>query len=389
MLAAVVGGIFYSALSVLSTWARTHQREDGRVPLQAPQAWPAVVVLIPAKGFGPRSERFAERLAQQDYPLCRFLFALEQANDPAAALAAHPALFGKTQVVVAGSSRINSQKAHSLRAAIDQCQPRDEIVVLADADMEPPRDWLKRLVTPLAKGQADVVTGYRIAFPVEARFSSSAVAACDLALATAYRLGSRVLCWGGSTALRRETLQQLGYREALATTFSTDVPLCRLIWRAGLRVLAPADLVLPNEAAAGWAQVFSFARRQYKAVFTYSGLVGWQASGLLLPVMGWYAGFTALALGHAWAGPLLLTMLVSDSGKALLRHHFVRRVVGEETARRLRGSLVMTALMGWFLALLHLAFALSALVGRTTTWAGIRYRIFGPDKIERLTNPGA
>src|SRR5471032_2342030 len=146
------------AISALLVWRFTWQL--GRPALLDKE--PRVVIVVAVKGHTVEFDEYVENLFTQDYPNYRVIFAVEADGDPVVAAiekrrAADPE---RIKLIVAGFSVDEGQKVTNLCAALGATTPEDEILVLADADIWPERDWLRRLVEPINRGAADVVTAY-------------------------------------------------------------------------------------------------------------------------------------------------------------------------------------------------------------------------------------
>src|SRR5712691_3305615 len=121
-----------------------------------------VVVIVPVKGHNVEFDFFLEHLFAQNYPFYRVVFAVEAADDPAVApiKAWRAKLSARVSLVVAGLAQDEGQKVANLRAGLTQVKLNDDVVVFADADIRPSPDWLVRLVAPLMRGEADIVSGF-------------------------------------------------------------------------------------------------------------------------------------------------------------------------------------------------------------------------------------
>ncbi len=376
---------------LIGSWLRTRRRRGRTAPAVVPDT-PPLVVVVACKAETRASRDFFAALGRQDYPDFRVVLAVESPDDPAVRLLQTPGVAGRGSLAVGARAENSSQKVANVMAGFDQVGAADAIVVLADADAVPPVDWLRRLVRPLVAGEAQVVTGYRLLVPFRPRLSSSVTAALDLALASAPRVRpDRVLCWAGSTAARRETWAQAGFRQGLVGAFNDDLMVSELFRRAGLKVVVPRDILLPTYIDYGWKRLLNFGRRQYIQVRWYAPHYRAVARLCLpIPVLGWLATLAGLALGAPSRLPELAYValgvgLVSDFGKAAIRQGLVFDIAGPAAARAWRGAALLTALAGLPLALLHLALGYAGLFGRHVIWAGWHYRIDGPHRVTVLS----
>jgi hypothetical protein len=337
---------------------------------------PAIVVLVACKGETAHSRKFFQHLMAQRYRPFRVILAVESAEDSALALLRLPGMAERTETAVAAPAQNSSQKVANLIAGWDRLRSSDEILVLADADHLPPPEWLGRLAAMIVAGDADVVTGYRLQLPTPPSFATCLAAALDLAVAMTPRPRFKVPCWGGCTAAWRRTWEQAGVRAGLAGSFNDDLMASELFDRAGHRVRAPHDLMLPSEISQDLRGLLNYAPRQYLQVRWYAPFAKWVARLLLpLPVLGWAAGFAATAAGFEWGWLALAFGYAAAFAKAFQRRSLVRSIAGAPAMLRWRCVFWLTALVPWFLALVHFLLAYKGLFARSTVWAGTSYRI--------------
>ena len=139
----------------------------------------------------------------------------------ASILSSAEALAGEdVQVVHAGVARDEGQKVHKLRAALRALRPDDQWLVFIDADIEPPARLVGRLLFPLVRNKADIVTGYRLLLPGRGLMAAM-VGAVEMQLATLPRAASATMPWGGAMALSRAVElepENADYRYTLAVT---------------------------------------------------------------------------------------------------------------------------------------------------------------------------
>jgi len=349
------------------------------------EAGPPVVIIVACKGETPHSRRFFERLMAQRYEPFRVILAVESESDSALGLLRLPGMAERTEAVVAGLAQHSSQKVANVIAGLDRLRPDDAIVVQADSDHEPPPDWLGRMVAVLQQEGAEVVSGYRLMVPARPAPAACLTAALDNAIAAAPRPSFYRLCWGGCTAMRRATLEQVGYRAALERSFNDDVLLSRLLQRQNLRVVQPRDLLLPMAVEHDLRRLLNFVPRQYMQVRWYAPINYAFALWLLpVPVLGWAGAIGATVAGRPWGWAALAVGFAAAFAKAFLRRSLVRRIAGAAALARWRCVFWLTALAAPLLALLHCLLGYAGLFKREVVWAGTRYRIDGPRQVTVL-----
>jgi ceramide glucosyltransferase len=349
---------------------------------------PRVAVLVAVKGHNVQLDPFLRSLFDQDYPGYHVIFAVESADDPAVATIAPWAerLGARVALVVAGLSVDEGQKTTNLLAAVSRLAPDDEVILLADADIVADRDWITQLVAPLTSGAADLVSGFTWVVAADRQPATFLLASIAAALSTFPRLPFLNAAWGGSTALTRQTFDQLGVATAWRGTLSDDLQLTAIAQRARCRIAAPPG-VLPRTLGhtTGFAAVAAQARRWYMLVRVYlPATYVLMLLGATFIACGWIVALAAAVSGStlalaAFAGALACAAL-RDAGRAIL----VTRLWGRAGLSENLLFLVIEPLIAPIASVANAAFAWSALTMRRTTWAGITYELRGPQKVKVL-----
>lgn len=279
------------------------------------------------------------------------------------------------QIVRAGVAIDEGQKVHKLRAALRDLREGDRYLVFVDADIEPQARLVGRLLFPLVRGKADIVTGYRLLLP-EAGVFAALVGAVEMQLATLPRAASATMPWGGAMALTRETAERLDLDAALAGRLSDDMAIGLAGWRAKLRLRPVRDLLVASPLEGRGA--IGFGVRQYRHILTNSpgmwliacAVVGAQALGWVW-ALGW-SGWGAVAVGYAAA-----------AGRALVRRHIIAGVVEPEQARAARRSLWWDVLAPFAVCWVHWGMQLAAACSNRIRWGGYDYWVKG-GKVVRM-----
>jgi ceramide glucosyltransferase len=337
-----------------------------------------VLVAVPVRGDAGL-DAFLASLAAQDYPAWRVVFAVEDRADPASAplarfAAARPS---RAQVVVAGPTDGRAQKVQNLLAVLPALRPDDAALVTLDADTLPPPDMLTELLRPVLAGQGAIASGYRWSLPASPRAGSLLLSLAEMGVATLPRCARCNLCWGGATAIGRQTLERLDLPSLWDRAVSDDLSLSRAAHRARLVIYAPLTVRPPSPVDAGAAEAFRFGLRQHRLMRLHSP-GRWLMSGLLLasPTAGGAAALgTAAATGNRVALACIVAAWLLGRVRAELRGAIARRVLPPAAAAD-----AMRALRrGWWAQPLAHALHLAAWIGSATGdrlhWAGRRYRL--------------
>jgi hypothetical protein len=366
---------------VLATCSVWHYRRNLAMIAPSPRT-PKVAVLTAIKGVSETTPRFLDALCRQRYPVYRLVFALESSSDPVFPLleAMQQRLAGSiaVDIVIAGQATQRAQKVHNLLAALRTLQADDRIVAFADADILPDEGWLSHLVRPVALDGFAASTGYRWQLPTDRRWPNLIAAAADLSIATAVRSARWNVCWGGSVALDRAALNQIDLPRVWNRAASDDLTLTAALRAHGSRINAPLHLLVPSPAAYDWRRLFSFARRQYLLVRTYSPahwlLAGWT---LCLPTAAMTIAVREICGGRWWAWSFILGSVALLQVRLLIRRRIADMLLPQAAIPAARATLAFARWAWPLIHLVHLGAFLASAVGQRFTWAGIRYRLHG------------
>ena len=297
----------------------------------------------------------------------RLLVATSGACPAAEALAAREGDW--VQIVHAGVAQDEGQKVHKLRAALHALRADDTYLIFIDADIAPPARLAGRLLFPLVRGKADIVTGYRMLLPDHGGMAAL-VGAVEMQLATLPRSANATMPWGGAMAMTRAAADRLNLDAVLAGRLSDDIAIGQAGWRVKLRMRPVRDLLVATPIDGGALALLGFGVRQYRHIATNSmgmwavatGVVGVQAAGWLWAI-GW-GGPGALAIGYgaAW-------------GRALARTRIIAAVLEPDQRGAARRSLTWDAALPFLVTWAHLAVQIAAILSSRIRWGGWDYRV--------------
>jgi hypothetical protein len=267
------------SLVVLSTVARRMPTATAGSESGAPAR--RVVVIVPVAGEEPAMEATVRSLLGLTYPSFEVVFVFADAGEPAAkavqALAqAQPAV----RCVVAGRATDCGQKNHNLLAGIAAVEGRSDVLVFADAGHVFPDAWLERLVGPIAKGEAEVTSGYYAVTPVSRGWAEWGFAFSVEFLSWLHRFPGIRQPWGGATAISRDAFDRLHVADAWRGAMVDDVMLARVLKRAGVQVRSVPGIRLDTPVGAmTFAEWFEWLVRQFQYIrFILPGT--WLAAGV-------------------------------------------------------------------------------------------------------------
>jgi cellulose synthase/poly-beta-1,6-N-acetylglucosamine synthase-like glycosyltransferase len=343
---------------------------------------PFVSVIAPCRGLETGFKENIEALFRQQYPEYEIVFVTDRADDPAIDLIretiSESAGAVNARVVIAGAAVDRGQKVHNLSVAVSVVDPRSEVLVFVDTDARPNANWLRSLVAPLADTSIGAATGYRWFIPERGGFSSQLRSVWNASIASALgKRGDKNFCWGGSTAIRRSTFNQLGLPGNWRGTVSDDFALTSLLHAANLPIHFVPQCLVPSVGDCGARELLEFTNRQLKITRVYAPHL-WRPLliGSLLFCLVFFGGI-ALVIARALLGLsylpvliLLVAIFLLGAAKAFVRFKVVELALNQ----RLHGLLAHLFL--WPLAsALYLVNALTAACSRRIKWRGITYEL--------------
>lgn len=357
-----------------------------------PEFTPFATVFVPCRGVDDGLKENINAIFAQDYPAFEIVFVSDAADDPAFAIIeeARRAFNGESgptmRFVVSGPATDSGQKVHNLRMAVAKADPQSEIFVFVDTDAQPQRLWLRFLIRPLRDPALGATTGYRWFVPVRGRVASHLRSVWNAAIASA--LGEQKeknFCWGGSTAIRRETFQDCRvvddyWRGAV----SDDFALTRALHDRDLPIKFVPQCLTASFEDCTFNQLIEFTTRQLKITRAYAAHL-WKGVliGSILFVLVCFGGIALVIsralLGLSFATPLVLLLIIFALGamKSHLRLRAVSQVITDPRIRSFGTTLAHLTL--WPLAsVLYLCNAVAAAVSRRITWRGITYELKSP-----------
>src|SRR5256886_15114312 len=172
---------------------------------------PSVAVILPVRGLDVGFDENVRALSSQVYPRYRLVVVADDSADPALLRIQSIAReFPRMDVatILSDPSPLRG-KVNALRSALAHLRPEYEVVVFADSDIRPARDWLRQLVQPLADSTVGVATGFRWYAPPRPTFWSLVREEWDAVSAYVLFDPRRSFAWGGTCAVPADRLERL------------------------------------------------------------------------------------------------------------------------------------------------------------------------------------
>jgi ceramide glucosyltransferase len=299
-IAALLSGI--GLAQAISGWVvvRRFVRNARRPELRDP---PPITVLKPLHGDEPLLEQALASVCIQDYPTdWQVVFGVGRPTDTALPVVRRlVSRFPERDcaVVVDETDRGPNRKVGNLMNMLSAA--KHDVLVITDADVHVPPDWLRQLAAALAQPGVGLVTTIYTGLPTSGVATLGALQINHYFLPGALlaRALGRQDCLGATMALTRETLARVGGLASLVDHLADDNVLGRLVQRLGLKVALadtmPATTVPEATVRALWRHELRWAR----TIRTLEP-VQFAASVLQYPI-GWAALTVVLAGGATWS----------------------------------------------------------------------------------------
>ena len=352
---------------------------------------PFVTIFVPCRGVDVGLKENILSLFAQNYPAYEIIFVSDSAADPAFAVIEEARQSFKKQTgpvistTVAGAATDSGQKVHNLCAAVRAAHPASEVLVFADTDARPQKFWLRALVGPLQDESIGATSGYRWFVAAKAGVASHLLSVWNAAIASALGArGDKNFCWGGSTAIRRQTFERLKIADRWRGTVSDDFTVTRVLHEAGLPIKFVPHCLTPSFHRSTWTELVEFTTRQLKITRVYAPHL-WKSVliGSLIFVLTFFGGIVLVALrislGLSFLTPLMLLLLIFAMGavKSHLRLRAVGLVIADERMRT--GPTTLAHIFLWpFASLVFLINACAAAASRRIQWRRITYELNSP-----------
>ena len=374
---------------------------------------PPVTVIIPCKGVEKDFESNVSNYLSQDYPHFQVIFTVAAVDDPAyqalrtrlenvsknkqneEAEAAGPQARRpcsgdskdgengevQTALVLAGYSELRAEKVHNLLQGLKAVEAKAEVLVFADIDAHPRRDWLRSLVAPLQDHKITVSTGFRWYLP-GLGFVSHLRTAWDALIATLLGDHEFNFAWGGSMALRTIDFKRLAVAERYwANVVTDDYTLTRAVHEAGGRIRFEPRCLVASRGESTFGEFLRFANRQIIITRVYWAGLWWAGAASYVFCCGTVLlGLIMLALPSNSAGQrLLIAGILLATCLLEMSKGFIHLTIAKELFPEEASSLSRYGARYWQLSLLApwvmLINYLVAGVTRRIEWRGTHYEL--------------
>lgn len=333
---------------------------------------PAITLLKPLKGCDASTAGSLKSWFEQDYSgQTQILFGVAGAADPVCGIVReliqkYPAC--DAHLVICGESLGTNAKVSTLIQL--ERLARHPLILISDADVRAPADFLTNLVAPLHDEKNGLVNCfYRLANPTTTAMRWEAIAInADFWSQVLQSTSLKPLDFalGAAILVRRDALTQIGGFTALADCLADDYQLGHRIARRGHRIALCPVVVECWDAPMNWVQVWKHQLRWARTIRVCQPLpyfLSILSNASFWPLLWLIA---SLVLTNTWSAPLMALALL------LIRISLVQDLQHRLTPER---SLVSP----WWLVPVKdwLQFALwaNAFAGNKIEWRGKQMRL--------------
>jgi cellulose synthase/poly-beta-1,6-N-acetylglucosamine synthase-like glycosyltransferase len=287
----------------------------------------------------------------------------------------------QTALVVAGYSELRGEKVHNLLQALKAVEAKAEVLVFADTDVRPRRDWLRSLVAPLQDSTVTVSTGAGWYLPGSA-FVSQLRAVWNASNVALMGDHENNYAWGGSMAVRTIDFKRMAVAERCwANVVSDDSTLSCAVHEAGGRIRFEPRCVLACRGEMEFGEFLRWSTRQTVTNRVYLPGAWWRVAAAYAYYCGTVLfGLILLALPSISAGQrLLVAGILLATLLLVMSKGFIHEAIAKELFPEEASTLSRYGACYWQLSLLVpwvmlLNFLLSS-VTRRIEWRGTHYEL--------------
>ena len=240
------GGVVFYGLALVA--ARRYCRETRGAGSAPGKFTPPISVLKPLAGLEANLEENLRTFFEQDYQQYQILFAVREANDPAAAVARR--LLERypqqdAELIVTGEPEFPNAKVWSLHRMAERA--RHALLVVSDSDIRASRDYLRGIAADYADPRVGVATCPYRAEPGGGIWSLLEALTLNTefwcGVLVARHLEGMKFAVGPTMSLRREYLDAIGGFAAVGSYLAEDFVLGRWAERHGYKAVLSGHVV--------------------------------------------------------------------------------------------------------------------------------------------------
>lgn len=358
---------------------------------QPPNFAPFVSIIAPCRGIDDGLRENLGALFCQNFPNYEIIFVVDNEKDAAFSVIENvrndfaDSSNVTSKIIVAGKAENCGQKVHNLREAVLQVDAKSRVFAFVDSDARPNKNWLRHLIAPLIDENIGASTGYRWFVSKNFDLCGQFRSVWNASIASA--LGADInknFCWGGATAIRRETFEKLDVREKWRGAVSDDFALTNALQTVKMPIYFVPQCLTASLDSCSFVEMIEFTTRQMKITRVYKPEF-WKASfiGSILFTTTFFSGvlivITRAVYGLQFWFELVLIAIIFALGaaKSLIRLNAVKTAL-PEYKNEIDASAFWHFSLWTFTPILYFCNGLSAAFSRKILWRGILYEMQSP-----------
>lgn len=351
---------------------------------------PATALICPCKGAERGLEENLMAMTRFDYSNYEIYFVLATSLDPALKIIERvkAASSKPVHIVIAGPPTDTSEKVYNLTKAVAALPENIEVFAFTDSDVRAPKNWLTKLIAPLQDPRIGATTGYRWIIPNGSGgdgFASALASAWNGSVATMLGKAANNFCWGGGTAIRKTTFNDVNVLEAWKGAVSDDFAMTWSLESVAKEIVFCPECLAPTLHPWTFESLLDFTTRQIAITRVYSPR-RWKMGALahisyvITFLFGLYMVLYSIHDVDPWGNLLLLTLAIPllAAMKGALRTIAVSEALPEWRSQLSSWTWVWTALAPIVPFLFTYNF-LASLLSRRILWRGVRYEMVAPN----------
>ena len=372
LLALLAGSFVYSLLSIVAAFRYLAVRPAAFASAEREP----ISVLKPLLGLDDGLESNLRTFFEQDYPTFEILFAVREANDPAAVMVEklrreYPNT--RTRLLVTGEPPYPNAKVYSLDTML--AAAANDLVVMSDSDTRVTASLLRTVAAEFQDPQLGVAMCPYRAIPGPSLWSRLEATGMNTdfmaGILVARMIEGMRFAVGPTIAARRRVLQSIGGFDRLKDYLAEDFVMGKFAAEAGHGV-ALSSFVIEHHIGDADLRQSAAHRLRWARSTRRSRPAGYVGQLFTMPLpLGLLVFFWTLAAGNPrWWPVLPLTFCVRALAAYVVSSHVLR------------------ARINWLLLpvedLVGCCFWIAGFFGNTIVWRGRRYRLYSDGRFELL-----
>lgn len=284
-----------------------------------------VSVIIPYKGLEYELEENIKAVLNQDYKNYEVIFVVDNFKDPSYKVLKKFLRNKRIRLLKQKKIKTCSHKVASQITAVEKA--RGDILLFADSDIRPGKNWIKDLITPLQDKQNGVSVVYVLNIPLNNSWTTC-LGSMWFRIGLGSMFGKHSFVMGGSFAMTKDVFNKLDIKKKWQTAISDDMTITHFVRGAGLKIYFALKAVPVCFLKTNWKELKDWTNRQMFFIRHFDFLT-WKRAFIiygffnLIPL----SGFISIILGFVdFRFFILGIMLLVTQIFNIIRNYFRDRI---------------------------------------------------------------